>query len=331
MGYTHYFTRRLGRIHREPWAQICEDVRAILTHAQAIQSIPLANGHGEPGTQPKIDDGVIAFNGVGEDSHETFYLTRRLREAAPWEDEARRRFDFCKTAHKPYDMAVTAVLCYLSSVAETHTVTSDGDARDWTPGLEMARLALPHLGNRLDYPRALLEEARWTGPWITNPTAYGCAARLAKAHPEVRFCVDGRAYVMVGDRAIHRWETHQEAARWLKANAEGGWLPEHVRNATRTGDPPATTYWEPNIWTPTGAFDQERWVRLAKWQKHKLLALKSPDAPQPPALVRPGDFPQFDEPGAFAYSVSDLIARHSAMTAMFGGAEGSAAGAGAGD
>jgi hypothetical protein len=67
---------------------------------------------------------LIVFNGVGADSHESFYVS------ADGVD-----FNFCKTAQKPYDIAVTASLIHAKKVfGDKIKISSDGDWSDWDGG-----------------------------------------------------------------------------------------------------------------------------------------------------------------------------------------------------
>jgi hypothetical protein len=163
MGYTHYWTQTRDFTHEE-WAQIRDDMEALLKDVQHVQGIPLANRAGDPGTSPEITDEKIWFNGVGGDSHETFCLNRVRPPKEEWED--RRGWAFCKTACKPYDLAVTAALCYLATVPgpASHTVSSDGKGRDFLDGLAEARLALPRYANILDIPAASSKTTAGTAP-----------------------------------------------------------------------------------------------------------------------------------------------------------------------
>jgi len=76
----------------------------------------------------------VAFNGVDEDAHESFIFSRRPNDA-----------DFtscCKTARKPYDDVVTAILL----AAKKHfrddiEITSDGYGDDWSRGQELCQAA----------------------------------------------------------------------------------------------------------------------------------------------------------------------------------------------
>jgi len=284
MGYTHYFTQTRRAIGAEDWATICEDVSSIVKHAQTVRGVPLANGNGDAGTSPEITPQHIFLNGVGDASHETFclYSSGRTETYYPGDNKFG---DFCKTARKPYDIVVTACLCYLASVAETHNATSDGWAKDWTAGLEMARLALPKYANRLDYPTWLLEDERWRGPWVD----------LRTKRYEFRFCIDGHAYVLdTKTRGSYRFDTHLEAALWL-----------HNNNTSRG---------ENDIWFPQGWFGPERNARLARVQARRLgeLVRLAPAFNRniaPPARARPDEFPQFKEEDV-PYSINELIAKH---------------------
>lgn len=159
MGFSHYTTQK-SDFAVKVWRQVCDDVSAILRDAQHVEGIALAGCQGLGGTQPEIhlkdtpeQPACIAFNGVGEDAHETFVIDRR--RAVLSEDDKRsgiqRGWSFCKTARKPYDAAVTACLAYLESI-HRFEVTSDGDERDWELGVRIARRALPHLANQIQVP-----------------------------------------------------------------------------------------------------------------------------------------------------------------------------------
>ena len=124
MGYTHYWTKK----KKWPAAKVSA---AIQDMAEVIRrcELPLADGHGEPGTEPVIGRDYIAFNGVDELSHETFLFPGFDQPLNP-------DFAFCKTERKPYDTIVVACLL----VAKHHLgaaieVSSDGDWEDeWLNG-----------------------------------------------------------------------------------------------------------------------------------------------------------------------------------------------------
>jgi len=134
MGYTHYMDRPVGNHGTaEMFGRLALDAKAICEHAQSI-GIRLAGPFGEIGTLPEFTEGYFAFNGVdgpdGDFSHETFRW-----EANPvqpeWRSEELSYFDFCKTAQKPYDAVVTAILIRAKEIyGNLLNVCSDGE---WEP------------------------------------------------------------------------------------------------------------------------------------------------------------------------------------------------------
>lgn len=83
-----------------------------------------------------ITNQQISFNGVGKDGHETFRIDSMFygRDHDP---EERMKFAFCKTAQKPYDVAVTSVLLIFKfHFGNDFKVSSDGDMNDWAPAIK---------------------------------------------------------------------------------------------------------------------------------------------------------------------------------------------------
>lgn len=151
MGYTHYWTQRRDFTEGE-MLQIGEGVKAII--AAAVGNVYPNNYNGEPagplvicggdGTgEPEITEKRIAFNGTdeGDLGHETlgFNAVRVLPYAGAAQD--RLGWDCCKTAHKPYDVVVTAALTFLYADWD-FDVSSDGDVGDWEAGVKLAEEAL---------------------------------------------------------------------------------------------------------------------------------------------------------------------------------------------
>ena len=122
MGYTHYW--KSAGFNAEQWAELSEGARAIIWAAGSA-GIALANEWDGPVNRPLVEGDCIRFNGTGKDGHETFYLA-----VAPVE------FGFCKTAFKPYDAVVVAILM-LASECGPLTWTSDGEEKDWAGGREL--------------------------------------------------------------------------------------------------------------------------------------------------------------------------------------------------
>ena len=49
----------------------------------------------------------------------------------------RNDFEFCKTAQKPYDKYVVAMLIAVAQITDSISVSSDGDQEDWLEGLQL--------------------------------------------------------------------------------------------------------------------------------------------------------------------------------------------------
>jgi hypothetical protein len=124
MGYTHYWDRPKVQISKNVWGRFIEDVQKII---DARIDILCFESHA-PDTPPICSLDFIQLNGKGNEGHETFTLYRR--PGSDWQ--------FCKTAAKPYDAVVTAIL----ALAKHHlgnriTVSSDGNEKHWTEGLQL--------------------------------------------------------------------------------------------------------------------------------------------------------------------------------------------------
>ena len=295
MGYTHYWTQTRD-FTRDEWSQIQEDMEALLKDVQHVQGIPLANGEGALGTSPEITDAKIWFNGAGDGSCETFCLYRKRPPKTPGE---RRGWDFCKTARRPYDLAVTAALCYLATVPDpgSHSVNSDGNGRDFLDGLEEARRALPRYANILDLPMGILQSDRWCMPWVSCYESSGF---------DVKFCVDGKDYIehiKTGD--WYCFETHLALAQFLDRTKEAQFPRQHKVRFGAYVDNVGSI--EPNIWNAYGSFDEIRHKRIATAQAFSLAPLFAPGTcitQPPPLFVRPGEMP---EPATRSYYFHELL------------------------
>lgn len=138
MGYTHYWRQRAD-IPAEKWAAICADVRALIERLPDGVSVAAEFDSNEPAL---VTDDEIRFNGIGDNGHETFVLSRVKPNGG---------FEFCKTAQKPYDVLVCAVLIVAASHKAPMRISSDGEPADW----ESARaLVAAVLGKSLAVPLA---------------------------------------------------------------------------------------------------------------------------------------------------------------------------------
>lgn len=123
MGYTHYFPQKHDFTETE-WKSITTFAKKLFKYKKDI----LANWNGDKGTKPEISETEISFNGIDEDAHETCTIHR-------FND---KEFNFCKTAEKPYDAVVVALLIYINDVAKSALdISSDGNKADWKAGLDL--------------------------------------------------------------------------------------------------------------------------------------------------------------------------------------------------
>tara|TARA_R100001129_G_scaffold172045_1_gene142467 strand:+ start:20 stop:553 length:534 start_codon:yes stop_codon:yes gene_type:complete len=142
MGYTHYW-RQLRDFTDTEWQELTRLAKLITADGRGVLARHPYDEHALT-----IDDESIYFNGIGDEGHETFCITKKKRPKADYEEqEAYDRqgaFEFCKTAHKPYDKYVVAVLCALYNIevkewplgdGKIMSISSDGNTKDWTEGL----------------------------------------------------------------------------------------------------------------------------------------------------------------------------------------------------
>lgn len=136
IGYTHYWEQE-GSFSQGEWENIATDsIRAIEFCENLGIELTSDYDHDE---KAEISDSRIRFNGVGKDSHETFILEKNPRNRSSLNSSSGGDFNFCKTARKPYDLAVGLVLLITQKHAPNRIkVSSDGTwgkdeiDEDWT-------------------------------------------------------------------------------------------------------------------------------------------------------------------------------------------------------
>lgn len=167
MGYTHYWKRKKA-IDLKKMESMVSDFK--MAYREIRSSVDLA-GPGGVG-KPIIDEISVAFNGrricghkknsscEGDCSHEPF-LSSRISRRTSWHDpDSKEYFDFCKTARKPYDLAVMIFLIiakqYLKS---TFVVGSDGSDDDWLKAKQLCQRIFGYgMDFKLERNRSLLSE-----------------------------------------------------------------------------------------------------------------------------------------------------------------------------
>lgn len=134
IGFTHYWYRNVqSKVSPLQWTAICEAFTKIYQDCSQ-NGIELLYEEDRPNSRPRCDGEVIRFNGTekGNLGHETFIL-ERITKGPVRDGEV---FEFCKTARKPYDVAVTALLLAAEFYAPgVWRIESDGDREDWEEGV----------------------------------------------------------------------------------------------------------------------------------------------------------------------------------------------------
>jgi hypothetical protein len=75
------------------------------------------------------------LTGKGSGSYESVFIPRNIKpESYQKADENGNYFECCKTAYRPYDLAVTAVLIALKHHFPEVQIRSDGEVKDWLDG-----------------------------------------------------------------------------------------------------------------------------------------------------------------------------------------------------
>ncbi|MNW51043.1 hypothetical protein D3C74_285140 [compost metagenome] len=140
MGYTHYWYRK-KEISQYVYSQIKSDFQKLLpAFTQAGVVLAGARGLGDP----LLTDHDLRFNGRGRDSYEEFDFPRVLTLRSWDEPDERGHFQFCKTAERPYDLAVTSLLLIAKHhLQQDFTIGSDGGAEDWEAARKLCQM---HLG-----------------------------------------------------------------------------------------------------------------------------------------------------------------------------------------
>jgi hypothetical protein len=145
MGYTHYNyrdKRSLGSLFM--FEKLANDAKKIIAQAEA-DGISI---HGWDGTgEPEFAYDVFRLNGDASQGldHETFTWQAMPEQPEWWAREhgrdsskKHRIFDFCKTAYKPYDAVVTAILLRAKVIyGKCVEVSSDGNWDDWKQGRDL--------------------------------------------------------------------------------------------------------------------------------------------------------------------------------------------------
>jgi len=123
MGYTHYWSRPKTFTVKSFTAAAADCERVVKSLKCQVQR------ESDDTTPAVFSRDSVRFNGVGDAGHETFAIPRvftRIYEGQKSDKDGWS--DFCKTAAKPYDLAVCACLVvFKHHYEEKFIVASDGD------------------------------------------------------------------------------------------------------------------------------------------------------------------------------------------------------------
>lgn len=143
MGYTHYWYR-ISLIPTDTFTKIIEDWTKVFDLGEFRPILANGNGH----LTPQIDSEKVIFNGIAnkkDEAHETMYFPRELKEDDMRQSRDGLYFEFCKTAQKPYDIAVTTFLIIAKKHLGKHIkVSSDGTNAEWREAKILVQKALKY-------------------------------------------------------------------------------------------------------------------------------------------------------------------------------------------
>jgi len=133
MGYTHYWERpRNNAGSAYMFGKLALDAKKLCEYANA-NGIRIRNGWGED--EPEFNEAQFAIN--GDPAYESF-IWEGIPSISEWRKDEPNTFDFCKTAHNPYDAVVTAILIRAKHIyGSCVSISSDGNWQDWQAGREL--------------------------------------------------------------------------------------------------------------------------------------------------------------------------------------------------
>ena len=116
MGYTRYF--KYTKQTDDKFSEFSKMAELLKNKWTAETGVPIVNGHGETDTEPLYNNNEVIFNGLDDDAHETFYITKDGGS------------EFCKTQRKPYDQLVNMTLELAKNMLDDFSYSSDGPNGD---------------------------------------------------------------------------------------------------------------------------------------------------------------------------------------------------------
>lgn len=137
MGFTHYWDMTRN-ISERNFKKLTSDMKKIEAFVEAIteptEAFSLHHANGENKGVLYYSD-TFGFNGdgsIGAD-HESMHINLGANDS----------WTFCKTARKPYDLAVCLILISLKYHIRSTRVSSDGDTADWQNAFNLWNVIFP--------------------------------------------------------------------------------------------------------------------------------------------------------------------------------------------
>lgn len=130
MGYTHYWRLNGTKFDANLFSEFSDAVKKVISKAQT-DGITIGDLTGDY-ICPIVDGKTIAFNGYEDEAHESFLITL----------EGGDDFNFCKTAHKPYDAAVVASLILYKYFFPKVGFSSDGTVAELQEGADLVEAVM---------------------------------------------------------------------------------------------------------------------------------------------------------------------------------------------
>lgn len=121
MGFTRYWTIK-RKIPQDKFNKFIDYAKIVVDY-NTTQGIKLGDASGE--NVPEFNKELIALNGVGDDSHESFII-RRVPKICKW-DRSNDGWEFCKTNAKPYDRVVFELLYIAHQIFGDDYIEYNGD------------------------------------------------------------------------------------------------------------------------------------------------------------------------------------------------------------
>jgi hypothetical protein len=150
MGYSHYCYKS-RELDQTKWDNFITDFEKVLPFFEQYLDKDISDNQ-----YLQYNSEKLWFNGIGEESHETFAFARvEPKDGSTGygrEDTNTPYFMFCKTARKDYDIAVTCALI----IAKYHfeddvVVSSDGGNEEWEAAKELCQDELEY-GEKFIFP-----------------------------------------------------------------------------------------------------------------------------------------------------------------------------------